>query len=152
MAQRERAADMAPVMAAVRRAVVGHDPLDPHALTREPGDRALQERHRAGLALIRQHLAVGQARGIVDADVHGLPAGAALAIPAVAGNAMADRLDPPELLGVDVEQLARPFALVAHDRRPRLERRQLAEPEAAQDAADRRDPIARSRGRSKGVA
>ena len=52
---------------------------------------------------------------------------------------MADRLDPPELLGVDVDQLARPLALIAHDRRPRLERRQLAEPETAQDAADRRD-------------
>jgi hypothetical protein len=41
--------------------------------------------------------------------VHGLPAGAALAISPIAGDPMADRLDPPELLGVDVEQLARPL-------------------------------------------
>ncbi len=61
------------------------------------------------------------------------------ALPPIAGDPMADRLDPPELLGVDVEQLARPLTLVAHDRRLRLERRQLAEPEAAQTAADRRD-------------
>jgi hypothetical protein len=51
---------------------------------------------------------------------------------------MADRLDPPELLGIDVQELARPFALIAHDRRPRLERAQLAEPQATQDAADGR--------------
>jgi hypothetical protein len=52
---------------------------------------------------------------------------------------MADRRDPGELPGVDVDQFARPLALVAHDRWPRLERRQLAEPEAAQHAADGRD-------------
>jgi hypothetical protein len=71
--------------------------------------------------------------------VHGLPAGATLGVAPIAGDAMADRRDPPELLGVDVEQLARPLPLVAHDWRLRLECRQLAEPEAAQAAADRRD-------------
>jgi len=76
MAQREAATGVAPVMAAVRRAVVGHDALDRHTLASEPGDRALQERHRAGLALVRQRLAVGQAGGVVDADMNGLPAGA----------------------------------------------------------------------------
>src|ERR687897_3299080 len=115
VAQREPTAGMAPVAAAVGRAVVGHDPLDRDALAREPADRALEERHRAGLALVRQHLAVGQARGVVDADVHGLPTSAALAIPAVAGDPMADRRDPPELLGVHVEQLAPPPTLIAHD-------------------------------------
>ena len=68
---------------------------------------------------------------------------------------MADRLDPPELLGVDVEQLARPFALVAHDRRPRLEGGQLAEPQAAQTATDRRDrhrQLARDRGAAQALA
>ena len=105
---RVRTAGVAPVVAAVRRAVVGHDALDRHTLASEPGDRALQERHRAGLALVRQHLAVGQAGGVVDADMHGLPAGTTLTIAPIAGDPMADRRDPSELLGVDVEQLAGP--------------------------------------------
>jgi hypothetical protein len=41
--------------------------------------------------------------------------------------------------GVDVDQLARPFALIADHRRLGLERAQLAQPETAQNAADRRD-------------
>jgi hypothetical protein len=113
MAQREPAAGVAPVLAPVGRAVVGHDPLDRDAMARKPGGRAFQERHRAGLAFVRQHFAVGQARGVVDADVDRRPAGATLGVttrgwlpgpPAVggperrAGDPMADRLDPPELL------------------------------------------------------
>ena len=69
----------------------------------------------------------------------GLPAGTTLTIAPIAGDPMADRLDPPELPGVDGDQLARPRALVAHDRRLRLERAQLAQPTPAQDLADRRD-------------
>jgi hypothetical protein len=153
--QREPAAGVAPIVAAVRRAVVGHDPLDRHALAREPGDRTLQERHRAALALVGEDLAVGQARGIVDADVHGLPAGAPPSVAPIAGHAVTNRFDAPELLGVDVDQLARPLALVAHDRWPRLERRQPAEPEPAQDAADRRDrngELARDRRAAQALA
>jgi hypothetical protein len=41
--------------------------------------------------------------------VHGLPAGATLAVAPITGDAMADRLDPPELLGIDLEQLAGPL-------------------------------------------
>lgn len=54
---------------------------------------------------------------------------------------MADdaRLNAAEPLGVDVEQLARPLALVAHDGRPRLERRQAPQPQPAQHIADRRE-------------
>jgi len=100
-------------------------------VTSEPADRAFEERHRALLTLVGEDLAVGQARGVVDADMHGLPAGAALAVTPVAGDAMADRRDASQLLRIDVEQLARSGALVAHDRRPGLERGQLAEPEAA---------------------
>jgi hypothetical protein len=71
--------------------------------------------------------------------VYRLPAGTTPGVPPIAGDAMADRRDPPELLGVDVDQFARPFALIAHDRRLGLERPQLAQPETAQYAADRRD-------------
>mgnify|MGYP006286533707 CR=1 FL=1 len=52
---------------------------------------------------------------------------------------MADAIDAAELLAVEVQELARSLALVADDRRPRLERAQPAETVAAQHAADRRD-------------
>jgi hypothetical protein len=68
---------------------------------------------------------------------------------------MADRLDPSELLGVDVDQLARPFALIAHDRWLGLERAQLAQPETTQNAADRRDrhgKLARNRRAAQALA
>ena len=126
-------------MAPVGRAVVGHDPLDRDALAANQPTARSRNGTALGPALVRQDLAVGQARGIIDADMHGLPAGAPLGVATIAGDPMAEPLDPAELLGVDVDQLARPLALVAHDRRPGLERGQLAEPEAAQKAADRRD-------------
>jgi hypothetical protein len=47
MAQCQPMADLTPLMVAVGRAVVGHDPLNPHALTRELADRALKEGHCA---------------------------------------------------------------------------------------------------------
>ena len=50
---------------------------------------------------------------------------------------MADAIDPAELLDVDVDHLARMFALVAADRLARLQRTDPVEPEPLQDAADR---------------
>ena len=65
------------------------------------------------------------ARGVVDADVDELPAGAArAALPAIAGDAVADALEAAELLDVDVDQLAGLLALVAAHRLGRLERRE----------------------------
>jgi hypothetical protein len=49
-----------------------------------------------------------------------------------------DAVDPAELPGADVDQLARPGALVADHRNRRLGRLQPAEPEPAQDQADGR--------------
>jgi len=47
--------------------------------------------------------------------VQEVSAAAALAIPAVAGDAVPDAVDPAELLDVEVDQLARLLALVADD-------------------------------------
>jgi hypothetical protein len=49
---------------------------------------------------------------------------------------VADAVDPAELLGVDVEQLAGAGALVADHGRPGLERGKAAEAEAAEHQAD----------------
>jgi hypothetical protein len=45
--------------------------------------------------------------------------------------------DTPKLLGIEMDQLAGPLALVAYHRRPRGENGQLAQTEPAQDRADR---------------
>src|SRR4051794_38966785 len=71
-----------PAVAGVHRgdvggAVVGHHLLDIHPSLCEPGDRATQESD-GGLAA--QHLHVGEAGGVIDADVAALPAVAAAGV------------------------------------------------------------------------
>src|SRR3954447_5661483 len=90
--------------AGIGRAVVGHDPLDGDAEAGEPGKRPLEEGHGALLALVGQDLGVGEPGGVVDADVEELPADAARPAGAVAGDAVAEALDPAELLDVEVEE------------------------------------------------
>jgi hypothetical protein len=139
VAQPQCAASLPPIVAAISRAIVGDDPLDSDAVAGKPGQRAFEKRHRAFLALVAQHLAVGQARGIINADVEVFPAGAAPAVAGIAGDAVANRLDAAELLDIDMDQLAGPLALVAHRRWFRFERRQPAQPDPAQELAHRRD-------------
>ena len=57
------------------------------------------------------------------------------------GDAVADAGDLAELLGVDVDQLARPLALITHSWGPRLERGQPTEPEPAEHQADGGDRL-----------
>src|SRR5918998_3424668 len=64
------------------------------------------------------------------------PAAAALAGP-VAGDAVAGLGELPELLDVDVDQIARAFALVATHRFGRLQGLERGEPEASEHPADR---------------
>src|SRR6516225_8668829 len=126
--------------ASVGGAVIGHDPLDADALTAEPRQRAAEKPDRALLFLVRQDLAVSQARGVVDTNVQCLPADAVMAIDRTrlaSGNAVADTGDAPELLGVEVDQLARTLALVAHDRRLLIKRRQPIQTQPAQNPANR---------------
>src|SRR5215469_15778915 len=53
------------------------------------------------------------------------------------GDAVAHTRDTPELLGVEVDQLARALALVAHHRRLVIQRRQPVQAQPAQNPADR---------------
>jgi hypothetical protein len=82
-------------------------------------------------------------RGIVDADVDELPVDAtvlALAC-AVAGDAVPYLVELAELFDVDVDEFARPIALVTPRRLSRLQGAQAVEAEPLEDAADggRRD-------------
>jgi len=58
---------------------------------------------------------------------------------AIAGDAVPDCGDAPELFAVDMDQLAGPLPLVAHHCRLGLERGELAQTQAAQNDADRGD-------------
>src|SRR3954465_13897250 len=75
----ERRAGLAMQLAAVARAVVGHEPLDHDAVAGEPAVGAPEEGGDGFLALVVEDLDVGQARAVVDADVHELPADPAAA-------------------------------------------------------------------------
>jgi hypothetical protein len=113
-------------------------------------DGAAQEADRGERLLVGEHFDVGQAGGIVDGDVHELPADALAAVTVavderrvvVLAQPVADALaraalDAPELLDVDVDQLAGPRALVAL-RGLAPQPAELAHPDPGQDARHRR--------------
>jgi hypothetical protein len=100
--------------------------------------RARQKKRTHVTACISQDLNVGQAGGIIDGHVDELPADAADLMTPVAGDAMADPPDAPELLDVEVDELAGLRVLVAHHRGGRLERPQPGEPLLPQIAGDGR--------------
>ena len=103
------------VVALIGRPVVGHHALDRHAMSGKEGERAPEEGDGVVLALIGRQFGIGEPGGVIDGDMERLPAGAALTAltSVIAGDAMADAVDAAELLAVDVDELARPFALVA---------------------------------------
>tara|TARA_Y100001972_G_C7630425_1_gene316429 strand:- start:505 stop:921 length:417 start_codon:yes stop_codon:yes gene_type:complete len=89
--------------------------LDRHAQSRVVSDGGLQERHGRSLALVLVHLHEVRARVIFDGHMSGLPASVSRGISAIACHAVAGLRDAPELLGVDVQQLARRLSFEAND-------------------------------------
>jgi hypothetical protein len=87
----------------------------------EEGQRPGEEGAGALLLLVGQDLGVGEAGSIVDADMDEVPADALVPAAAVAGDTVADAVDPAELLGIDVDEFTRGRALIADHRRLRLE-------------------------------
>jgi hypothetical protein len=122
----------------VGEGVVGHDPLDAYAQRGEPGGGAIEEAGAAGAARVGQQLGVGKPRGIVDRDMEVLPADPARPVAPIAGDPVAETVDPAELLAVEVEEFAGGGALIANHWRRRLQGAEPAEAEAAQHAADGR--------------
>jgi hypothetical protein len=93
--------------------------------------------HGTAPALALHDLAEGHARGVVDADVDILPAGAAAVAltGAVAGDAVAYLIELAELFDVDVDHLAGLLALVSAGWLGRFQGAQLAQPQALEGAA-----------------
>ena len=111
------------------------------AMADKPGQRTFQEADGAFLAVVRQNFPVGEPPGIVDADMQTLPTDPVMSINragAASSHAMADARHPSELLGVEMQQLAQAPALVAHDRRRRVDRLEPVEAKQAQHLGHRR--------------
>ena len=117
---------------AVAGAVVGHDPLDLDPVRAEVGDCATEKADRCGCLLVFEHFDVGEPGRVIDAGVDVFPADPAASLSAVARDTVAGTSNTAELLDLDVEELAWPFALVAVRRLGRLEPRQLAQPDPGQ--------------------
>src|SRR5207245_2096371 len=114
------------------------------------GNGAAKESDRGGRLFIGEDFDIGQAGRVVDRDVDVFPAdGSARNARGVAvdGRVVAPSLavsdtfagaalDPPELLDIDVDQLARPVTLVAL-RGLKAQAPELAHPELPQDPGHR---------------
>jgi hypothetical protein len=138
-------------------AVVGQESLDSDAAAAVEGDCAAEEADRGCRLLVREHLGVGEAAVVVDADVDVFEADvvAALALEVGAGRVVplatlaskdafaGTALDSSQLLDVDVDELTWPRALVA-DR--------LLKPEPAQPPVDRAGSGSRRRSRAPSPA
>src|SRR5216683_5210600 len=134
VAQAESSAGGGEAVRAIAGAVVGHDAGDFDAVTGVPGDEASEEGGSGRGSFVSQNLGVSQSGGIVDGDVNELPAGASAALPAVAGDTVADDLNAAQLLGVDMYELAGLVSLVAADGFCRVEVLEPGEALPSQDA------------------
>lgn len=88
----------------ISRTVIGHHPLDGYPLTSEPAQGA-QEKPRCGrLALVGQHLDVGQPSGVIDGNMHEIPTCPAISTaPPCACDAVPRPIETPELLYVEMD-------------------------------------------------
>jgi hypothetical protein len=115
--------------------VVGHHSFDLDAETFIIGESGLQKASGAALLLVGHDFSEGDARVVVDGDMdelptEALPSRSAITLPpSIAGDAMADTIDPAELFDVDVDHLTRLVALVASHRLRWLQRTDPIEPE-----------------------
>ena len=101
-------------MRAVGDTVVGEHGRGLDALLAVPGHRTAEERDGILGALGGQQLGVGEAAVVVHRDVEILPAGVRATAHPVLADAFPHLPEPAELLDVDVQQLARPLAFIAH--------------------------------------
>jgi|SRR5271157_2348200 len=123
MAQAELIAGRREVVTSIAAAVVGQDPFDADAMSAVETPGASQEVGRGSRRLVGQLLGIGKATVVVDRDVNAVPAQSTMVVAdSSAMNSMAATWpDPPEHLGVEMDELAWALTLVADDWQPRLE-------------------------------
>jgi hypothetical protein len=116
----------------LRRVGLGPDVLQ----AKLPAD--VPEGDGADGVLVGHCISEGDARGVVDADMHRLPADTAptALAPAVTGDAMPDPVEAAELPDVEMDHVAGVLAHVAARRRLGIDILHAAEPHGSQHAAD----------------
>ena len=104
---------------AIRGAVVGQDARDADAAPGEVAHRPGQKARRRLLGFVGEDFDVPEPRAVVDGHMHGLPADAGRPSAPIAVDAMPDAPDLPELLDVEMQQIAghRPFVPIGGTRR-----------------------------------
>jgi len=117
-------------------AVVSQQLVDGHAEARVVRHGIAQELDGTGRLFVGVHGREAQARVVIDGHEEELPARIAPIAP-VASDAVSDLLDAAELLGVDVDHVARCRMFVAHHRLDRHEIAQQRQTGACQDTTDR---------------
>ncbi len=126
------------VSAPIAAAVVGQDPLDRDAMGRIETPGPFEEASRRDRRFVGEFLSVGQPAVVVDREVDPVPADAAMPVDLDAGDPVtATRPDPTEHLRVEVDELTRPFALVADDRWPGLKSVESSQTLAPEDGVHR---------------
>src|SRR5947209_19206095 len=112
----------------VAGAVVGHHSHDLDAEALVVGQSGYEVGGGTALPLVGHDLGEGDARVVVDGHMDELPAESfaarsPIALPsAIAGDAVANAIDPAEPLNIEVDHLARMLTLVAAHRLARLQR------------------------------
>ena len=96
-------------------------------MLRKPGASALEKGGDSFLALVTKDLGVSTPTVVVDADVQEVVTDATWLVAAIAGDPVTGTHDARQFLDVDVQQLAGRVALVAMDRRLRVQIAQATE-------------------------
>src|SRR6266568_4846672 len=143
----ERATGLGEGLGAEAGAVVGEDAFGLHAQRAEVGNGVVKELRRARFSLVRMHVGEAEPGVVIDGDEQVFPAGLDGVVRA-ARDAFAHAHDAPELLGVDVDEIARTLVLVAHDRLGGFQVTEPRQPGSLEDTPDgalgdaqaRRDP------------
>src|SRR5438105_5363801 len=120
--------------------VVGHDSLDARdSLSCEEALRAFEEADRGYAFLVGQEFGESQTRGIVDGDVDKFPTDTASTDVLITVDAMSDHADSSQRLHIEMDELARPLALIAmRSGLGRLEQRQPRQSHALKHRGHRR--------------
>lgn len=103
--------------------IVGHDASNGDAEALVISHGGPEKGNGAGGRLVGLDLGEGDAGMVVNADVDEVPSGATALVRStrIAGDAVSDTLETPELFDVDVNDLAWPLALIAAFRLGRLQ-------------------------------
>ncbi len=133
-------AGLPPLPGAVGAAIVGENPAAGDPLAVEPRHSTHQETHGHGLLLVRQHLDVGHAGGVIHGHMGLLVACTRRAdLVAITGDAVANSPKAGQLFGVDMDHVAELSQLVPANRILELQASQANEPDALEPTANGRE-------------